>query len=348
MGQIISRRKAKTKLPSWYGDDHIIYAPPLSLEQCSSEQTAKYKTSIVEGERLIDLTGGLGIDCLALYSNFKETIYVEHDPFIASVFQYNCRILNKNIEVYNQTAESLFQSLPTKNKTTFYIDPDRREGTKKVFRFEDCSPNILEILTKIQSQENDVLIKASPLIDLSLGITQLKNVQSVFILSIKNEVKEVLFYLSSESSSNPEIVCEDIGTGLKLVFTIDEEKTADVKYGTLGKFLYDPMSVVTKAGAYKLISQKYGLGKLAPNSHFYTSNEVIDDFPGRIFQVMNDAPHKKEISGTGIFNIITRNYPLSTDGLKKKYRLREGGDLFLVGFRDQNGKSRLVICRKVK
>ncbi len=346
--QIISRRKAKSKLPEWFANQNLIMPPPLSLEQCSSRSTAAYKKQFLSGNHLIDLTGGMGIDTLALSENFNQTTYVEQYDWLCDVFEFNAKQLGKNIETINWNAEEVLAELET--KAHFFIDPARRDENKKqVFHFQNCSPNLIELLPLFEQKAESVLVKAAPMIDISLGIQQLKYVTEVHVVSVKNEVKEVLFLLEFDKSKEPEITCANLETDQpKLSFLLDEEKDETVEFSTIGNYLYDPNASILKAGAFKTIARKYKLKKLAVNTHLYTSDKLIKNFPGRVFEVVNPDCSKKDISqllSDGKANVITKNYPMKPEELKKKFKLKDGGDWFLIGYRDEKNKARLTLCR---
>ena len=212
--QIISRKKAKTKLPDWYSNLDLIMPPPLSLEQCSSPTTSAYKAGLIQGDVLVDLTGGMGVDTLAFAERFQEVHYVEMNQSIGQVFEHNREVLKKeNIQTHHHTSEEFLASFSS--KACFFMDPARRDEYKsRVFRFEDCSPNILELLPQFEQKAQRVLIKAAPMIDISLGIKQLEHVSEVHVVSVKNEVKEVLFLLDFEEPplQEPIIKCINLET----------------------------------------------------------------------------------------------------------------------------------------
>lgn len=351
--QILSKRKAKTKLASWYQNESVIYPPPLSLEQCSSPATAAYKASLMSGNIFTDLTGGMGIDTLAFADAFESSHYVEMNEQIAEVFRHNARALgHENIRVHHSTAEEYIKKF--EGKGHFYIDPARRgEHKSRVFLFEDCTPNMLEIMPLLREKAHRVLIKAAPMIDISLGIEQLGNVKEVHVVSLKNEVKEVLFLLDFEKPmEQPLIHCINLETNHQTCsFTSDNEKQAESRIAEASTYLYDPNSSILKAGAFKSIAREFGLGKLSINTHLYTSDELLGEFPGRIFEVIEPHVTKKNISNllpTGKANVITKNYPQRPEEIKKKFKLKDGGDYFLIGFKDLNNKARLVLAHRAK
>lgn len=350
--QLLSRRKAKDKLPGWFENDSLAYPPPLSVEQSSSEAAARYKTRLLSGAHLVDLTGGMGVDCLELSGNFEKTTFVERDEWLCTLFAHNQKLLSRNpITVENTSAERYLQALP--GKATFFIDPARRgQANKKVFRFEDSSPDVLGMLPLLRTKADHLLIKAAPMIDLTQGILQLENVKEVYVVSVKNEVKEVLFLVDFNFSSEPEIHCADLATGNDLFsFRLSDERAVKVGFEEVKNFLYDPNASILKAGAFKSVTQKYRIAKLAANTQLYTSDQLITHFPGRIFEVIDPVLKKSEIKRTipdGKVNVLTKNYPHSPEEVKKKYGLKDGGEFFLIGFRDFHEKPVLLLAKPVK
>ena len=192
--QILARQKAAGKLDQWVSSKNLIFPPPLSIEQASSQSTSEYKKGLIKGSLLVDLTGGTGIDCLALSENFDETIYVEQNSFLCELFQHNSDMLGESIRIQNETAENFLQSF--NGKATFFIDPARRDSAKnKVFKLEDCSPNLVELIPVLKTKTDAVLIKLSPLLDLTKTLEEVPNVKEVHIVSVKNDCKELLLLL---------------------------------------------------------------------------------------------------------------------------------------------------------
>lgn len=348
--QILSRRKAKDKLPNWLAKEAIVFPPPLSVEQSSSQAAAAYKSKLISGKNLIDLTGGMGVDCLALGQVFTHTTYVERDEWLCTLFQHNQDILtDKEITVVNATAEDFLKDF--QGKATFFIDPARRDIHKnKVFRFSDCTPNLIEILPVFKEKADQVLVKAAPMIDLTQGITELGNVKQIHVLSIKNEVKEVLFLVDFKCKGEPEIHCVNLNEDQKTFrFLLSEEKEAPLTHDPIKKYLYDPNSSILKAGGFKSVAMQYPVQKLGASTHLYTSADLIGDFPGRRFEVIKAHLQKKDIKKLlpdGKANVLAKNYPLKPEELKKKFNLKDGGEFFLIGYRDTDKKPSLLVCKK--
>lgn len=349
--QLLSRRKAKEKLPTWHSNPAVVFPPPLSIEQSSSEPAAAYKKRLISGDHLIDLTGGMGVDCLAVSEGFLKTTYVEQNPWLCELFEYNSTLFDKPIEVVNEDSDSLLNVFS--GKAHFFIDPARRDAEKKkVFLFDDCSPNVISLLPLFREKARKVLIKAAPLVDLSYGVAVLGSVSEVHILSIQNECKEVLFLLDFEFEDEPRIVCVNLNREKEehFAFTTSEEQQAKADFSEPLSFLYEPNPSIRKAGAFKSIALAYGLSKIAPNTHLYTSVELRADFPGRIFEVLHPDLSKGDLRNLfpdGRANVISKNYPLTPEEIRKKFKLKDGGESYLIAFRDQFEKGRMVKVGRV-
>jgi 16S rRNA G966 N2-methylase RsmD len=344
--QISGRRKAKIKLPLYYKSQNIIYPPGLNLEQSSSEETAAFKakilSSILVADKIIaDMTGGFGIDSLFLSHLFKKVLYVEPNDSLLSVARHNHEAFQvKNIEYHNNTAEEFLQSYVRKFDCAF-IDPSRRnKSSQKVFKLSDCEPDVPNLLSTIFQKADCVLIKTSPLLDIQQGIKELKHVEKVWIISVDNECKELLFFCRNGFKGEPHIAAVNLQEGHdEFEFSLTEEKSTSSKFSDPLTYLYEPNTSILKAGAFKLIGEKFSLFKLHPSTHLYTSKELDQDFPGRIFKIIRtvkpDAKILKETFPEGKANVITRNYPLTAEELKKKTKLKDGGELYLIGFSGQ-------------
>jgi hypothetical protein len=346
--QIQSRQKAKGKLPSWYANMEAILPPPLSLEQCSSEATAHYKAGLLSGNVLVDLTGGMGIDSMAFADRFDQVIYIEQNPTLCERMEHNAGVFKKRVTVINSTAEAYLSITSFDQSITFFIDPARRdENAKKVFRFEDCSPRIGDLIDKFRALKAKVIVKAAPLIDLKAGIQELSNVFSIHVVSLKNDCKEVLFLLDfGKPFEEPlNIVTANLG-GAKpelFHFSMKEEVEATPSYSDALRYLLIPNSSILKAGAFKRIAIQYNIFKISTNTHVYTSAEFVPDFPGRQFEIINASIPK----GLGKADVISRNHPLTPPQILKKYKLKEGGDHCILAFRDRHEKPQMLLTRKI-
>ncbi len=296
--QIASRQKAKIKLPEWYAEK-VWFPSKLSLEQCSSEATAKFKASLVSGNSLADLTGGFGIDTFYLSQNFLESHYVEQQEELCELTQYNFKVLNNDTDIHHSQSEEFLKNIQPP-LDWIYIDPARRgDRNQKVFLWEDCSPNLVELLPLLFEKGNNVMVKAAPMQDISRAIAELGNkVKEVYIIEWQGEVKELIYFLNQESVFNPKINAVQLSDEGKPIFSFNgdklKEEESSIKIGIPQQFLYEPSPVMMKAGLFKQLAQKFQLSKLHTNTHLITCQEIKKDFPGRIFKIENQIPVKKK------------------------------------------------------
>lgn len=356
--QIEGRERTADKLPTFASIPDWWYPVRLSCEQCSSELTARYKASLLsplalgEGkeERLLDLTGGYGVDTYFLSEQFIHTDYVEQNEELCRIAAHNFALSQKSkverqklsIAIHNTTAEDFLLSSPCGEAGwgLIFLDPARRDSHgSKVFRIEDCTPNVVELLPTLLAHSKRLLIKLSPMLDLTQAVTSLSQVNwDIHIVAIKNEVKEVLLL----SGGTGQITTIDLAQkDQAFVFTREEEQHCglDIRDGKLANYLYEPNAAILKAGAYKLVAQRFGLHKLDVNTHLYTSRQFIENFPGRVWRITEKQNLKQA-------NVLTRNYPLTPEQLKKKLHLRDGGTAFVIGCRVA-GKPTLMYAERV-
>lgn len=358
--QLTGRRKSKIKLPTWYKTKGIVYPPSVNLEQSSSEATALHKVRIARSLftnksnfALIDLTGGFGIDSFCFSRVFSSTHYVEPNKDLFEIAQHNHQTLGaSSIIHHNTSAQEFIDSSPPVNLV--FLDPSRRDQqSRKVFKLADCTPDISTLQAKIFEKGSFLLVKTSPLLDLQQGLREILHVKKVFVVSVDNECKELLFLAEKGYSGEVEIEAVDLtrdgNVKSTFTFSFEEENCATVQLSEPLEFLYEPNSAILKSGAFKLISQKFQLAKLASNTHLYTASKLVTDFPGRIFriEVLNpDIKKLNQLLPDKQVNVITRNYPLKAEELKKKLKLLDGGSKFLIGFSTQQ-KKHLALCSGV-
>lgn len=356
--QIEGRERTADKLPTFASIPDWWYPVRLSCEQCSSELTARYKASLLsplalgEGkeERFLDLTGGYGVDTYFLSEQFIHTDYVEQNEELCRIAAHNFALSQKSkverqklsIAIHNTTAEDFLLSSPCGEAGwgLIFLDPARRDSHgSKVFRIEECTPNVVELLPTLLAHSKRLLIKLSPMLDLTQAVTCLSQVNwDIHIVAIKNEVKEVLLL----SGGTGQITTIDLAQkDQAFVFTREEEQHCglDIRDGKLANYLYEPNAAILKAGAYKLVAQRFGLHKLDVNTHLYTSRQFIENFPGRVWRITEKQNLKQA-------NVLTRNYPLTPEQLKKKLHLRDGGTAFVIGCRVA-GKPTLLYAERV-
>ena len=356
--QIEGRERTADKLPTFASIPDWWYPVRLSCEQCSSELTARYKASLLsplalgerKEERFLDLTGGYGVDTYFLSEQFTHTDYVEQNEELCRIAAHNFALSQKSkverqklsIAIHNTTAEDFLLSSPCGEAGwgLIFLDPARRDSHgSKVFRIEDCTPNVVELLPTLLAHSKRLLIKLSPMLDLTQAVTSLSQVNwDIHIVAIKNEVKEVLLL----SGGTGQITTIDLAQkDQAFVFTREEEQHCglDIRDGKLANYLYEPNAAILKAGAYKLVAQRFGLYKLDVNTHLYTSRQFIENFPGRVWRITEKQNLKQA-------NVLTRNYPLTPEQLKKKLHLRDGGTAFVIGCRVA-GKPTLLYAERV-
>nr|WP_315032267.1 class I SAM-dependent methyltransferase [uncultured Chryseobacterium sp.] len=334
--QIKGKQIAGKKFP-FLLTEGIVFPPQLNMEQSSSEKTALYKSEILKGKKFIDLTSGFGIDAYYLSQNFEDITLIEQNAELLKMVEHNWNVLDRKASFINRQLEDF---LDENNKTfdVIYLDPARRDQNKnKVFLLEDLSPNILEIHEKLLSISHQVVIKLSPLIDLKYLISVVPNVFRIDIIAVKNDVKEVVIFLSKEVQNEIICHCVNLESGESVfTFVFGEEENAQSEYSEPERFIYIPNNSILKAGVFNLISDQFRLKKLHPNSHFYTSSEKKEDFPGRILEMK--SIDSKEIRKKEQYNIISKNYPLKPEEIKKKYSLKDGGEQYLIFTQSKKGK----------
>lgn len=355
--QISGRQTAKDKLPTWFANDEIIYPVHLSMEQASSEATAKYKASLIpDGNTpFVDLTGGMGVDFAFLSQRFANSVYVDKNRELCDIAKHNFEVLGlQNVVIENSTSESYLEKISKAD--VIFLDPSRRDDIgRKVVLIEDCSPNILEIQDLLLKKSKLILAKFSPMLDISLAIKSLKNIKEVHVVSVENECKELLFLLSSKAETTTYITVDlDKNRDIeKFYFTLEEEQSIEISYAkTIEKYLYEPNTSILKAGGFKSVAKQFDIKKLHVSSHLYTSNTLISDFPGRVFEVKNwFTPNKKNIksflSETKKANITVRNFPMSVAEIRQKTGLKEGGDVYLFATTLADGEKIWVVGKKL-
>lgn len=350
--QISGLQKAKQKLPTWYASEGIVFPPNINLEQTSSEITAKYKASLVFGERLIDITGGFGIDTFFFAEKMNRVMYCEINPELSEIAGHNFEVLGKsNIETFSGDGIEFLSS----TEQTFdwiYLDPARRNDYGgKVFLLEQCTPNAPEHLKLFNSKADHILIKTSPLLDLTAGIRELGKVAEIHIVSVNNEVKELLWVMHKRILSKPVIKTVNILKSEIQKFESPFDGNApEAPLSLSKKYLYEPNPAVMKSGLFAEVSRQTGTFKLHANSHLYTS-EGLTDFPGRKFEILQEVPYSKKILkkelGIKRANITTRNFPRSVEEIRKELKLEDGGDHYLFFTTNLKNEKIVLICTKI-
>lgn len=355
--QIAGRQTAAEKIPSWKEIEDIWYPKHLSLEQCSSEITARYKASLLQGDSLTDLTAGFGIDCSFLAAGFQSVTYVERQEELCEIAAHNFPILNLNhITVRNEDGVDHLKAMSPVD--CIFLDPARRnEHGGKTVAISDCEPDVAELEELLLSKANRIMVKLSPMLDLTLALKELEHTQEVHIISVNNECKELLLLLGQNPPAEVPIHCVNLSTKggqeeQHFVFTREQEQRSECAYtDTLENYLYEPNASLLKAGAFRSIATAYPVKKLHPNSHLYTSDTLITDFPGRIFRIVSQCSfNKKEIkenlADLKKANLTVRNFPATVAELRKRINLAEGGDTYLFASTLNNGQKILIRCEK--
>ncbi len=345
-------------MPEWFENENVIFPKMLSVEQCSSEITAKFKENLVFGETLIDLTGGMGVDVAYMSKNFKKALYFEQNTDLLNITKYNFEQLGiKRVEfVEGNSVEKLStRLLSNSNQNSWiYLDPHRRDDTGiKVVRLQDCEPNILAIKDLLFEYTDNILLKASPMLDIDLAILDLGNVSQVYVVAVDNEVKEVLFHLSKNNLN--EVILNAVNLTKQhskpLSFTKLQEKNASIKLSAPKQYLYEPNAAIMKTGGFRFVAQHFDLQKIAPHSHLYTSEKLVENFQGRTFKIIAVCKlDKKEISKhlwENKANITIRNFPLTVQQIRDKLKLSDGGSEYLFATTDAQNQKIVIVCRKL-
>lgn len=349
--QIEAKIRCEKKLPTWFHAQNIYYPNKLNIEQTSSEVTSKYKAGLIKGEAIIDLTGGFGVDCFYFAKQFKTVTHFEIDEKLSKIVAHNYRKLSvKNIQTINNNGIEYLKT----NSTQYdwiYIDPSRRHDTKgKVFFLKDCLPNVPEHLELLFKHSKNILIKTSPLLDISIGISELKFVKTIHVVAVNNDVKELLWILEQdfEGQINIETVNLKSKNTEYFKFPLEREKQGEASYSLPHIYLYEPNTAILKSGAFNEVSNQLSIFKLHKHSHLYTSNNLMD-FPGRTFKIDTVIPYnKKELKKSGIrkANITTRNFPETVQEIRKKFNIKDGGETYLFFTKDLNDNKIVIIANK--
>lgn len=349
--QIEAKKRSEKKLPTWFNTPKICYPNKLNIEQTSSEVTAKYKSSLVSGVSFIDLTGGFGVDAYYFSKQFKQVTHCEINSELSEVVNYNYETLGvSNIQCINGNGIEVLKKLDQPFDCIF-VDPSRRDASKqKVFLLSDCTPNIKIFQNLFLKYAKVVMIKTSPLLDLSATLLDLNNVKEIHVVAVNNEVKELLWRLEKDYEGRVGIKTINLlkDQSQKFEFNFDEESNSSAVYSDPLTYLFEPNSAVLKSGAFNTVGQHLNIKKLHKHSHLYTSDSLIV-FPGRIFKIGKQLPfNKKAFAKENIrkANITTRNFPLSVHDIRKKLKIKDGGNLYLFFTTNLNNEKIILVCSK--
>jgi hypothetical protein len=402
--QIAGRQVARKKLPSWAAVEGIVYPPHLNMEQCSSEQTARYKGGLTpnpspkgegnfKGDSMADLTGGFGVDFYWMSQGFEHRYYVEQNEALCEIAAHNFALLGLKCSVCCCTTATYLAQMP--HVSLIFLDPARRnEHGGRTYGIEDCSPNVLELMPQLMEKADRVMLKLSPMLDWRKAVDDVQqlrvnsqepsqchtlkeriaNVHEVHIVSVDNECKELLLIISKEHAENLRLVCvnndmvfDTVRTGRTQSALVTYQECAwDVLIA--GKchaedsplYLYEPNASIMKAGCFAEVEEQFPVRQISPNSHLFLSDVEIDVFPGRKFQILAiSSMNKQELKQTfneiinqkltsmESANIAVRNFPMTVDQLRKKLKLKDGGDTYIFATTTASGEHKLLICRKI-
>ena len=375
LDQIEGWQRARTKLPEWASKEGIIFPPHISMEQCSSERTAKYKSGILHSSgTLIDLTGGFGVDFSYMAKGFSKAVYVEQQSHLCDIAKHNFELLGlQHAEVVNADGVEYLHSLPLisnasrthlegeneengqqniEENIVIYLDPARRDvHGAKVYGIEDCTPNVLELQEELLKKASVVMIKLSPMLDLHAAIRALP-VSEVYIVSVGNECKELLLVLRKEGNNAVRVVC--VNDEALFEYSYGEQADYCVSEVDLqpSAYLYEPNASIMKVGCFDVLASRFPVKALSRNSHLFISSDEIADFPGRKFKIqaissMNKKELKRALAGVSQANIAVRNFPLSVAELRKRLKLKDGGDTYIFATTVGERNHTLILCKKI-
>ena len=369
--QIAAYQTIEKKIPSWAECDNLIFPPKLSLEQSSSELTAQYKAQLIkefmgnEPFTHIDLTGGMGIDCYFIAQYTQTSHYVELNPDLCQIAQHNFTHLNPNITVHNTTAEEFLKQTTDNGQQNssllIYLDPARRGNHgEKLVSISDCQPDVVELLPQMFQITDKVVVKLSPMLDITRAINELEHIEHLYVISVGNECKELLLFINRKYNGETQIHAINLKSTVNgqqttdrlLTGTLSHEAALTLTYAReVGRYLYEPYAAHLKSGLYKTIAEAYEVEKLHQHSHLYTSMELNSEFPGRRFEVEQVIPFDKK-SAKSLFkslkqaNLTTRNFPLAVSELRTQYKIKEGGATYIFATTLHDDSKVLIVCKK--
>ena len=351
LDQIAGRQKARVKIPSWASIDGIVYPPHISMEQCSSEQTARYKARIAgNGEKIVDLTAGFGVDMAFMSAGFKQAVHVEMQPQLCAISSENYKCLGLNhVQVVCSDGVGYLHQM--EHADLIFIDPARRDQHgARTYGIADCTPNVLEIIDEMLQKADRVMIKLSPMLDWQKTVADVGNVSQVHIVSVGNECKELLLEVKKGKDEKVKVFCVNDDQ----VFSYEIGETHPFTPSPLHSFtfLYEPNASVMKAGCFNLISHRFGITQPDANSHLFLSDKLVEGFPGRGFVIervstMNKRELKEALAGIDKANVAVRNFPLSVADLRKRLKLKDGGDVYIFATTDAKKGHLVLVCRKI-
>lgn len=350
--QIEARQLLRKKVTSWSENEDLLFPAHLPLEQCSSEASAQYKASLLQGHSFADLTGGLGVDTYFISQHFQQSDYVEQQTELCDLARHNFDVLKAGVIVWNETAEDFLNHCEPKD--CIYIDPARRDvNGRKTVSISDCTPDVSALQELLFQKAEKVMIKLSPMLDISKALEELRHVKEVHVVAVANECKELDFIMERDYQGEVQFICVNLlTTQPELRFTLEEECNCPSRLAEVVlNYLYEPNSAVMKAGCFKLLTERFVVSKLHKNSNLYTSEQLILDFPGRIFEVEGWAPYNKKVSQTLLSDVVqasiaVRNFPLSVAELRKILKIGDGDAIYLFATTLKGEKKILIRTKK--
>ena len=356
LSQIDGLQRVRSKIPSWYGVDGLVLPPALSLEQCSSERTARYKASLCAGQSLCDLTGGFGVDFAFMASRFERATYVEQHPELCEVMRHNAQVLHLAHATVVCADAAAFLASTAERFDCIFVDPARRDADGgKVVLLEQCQPNLAALYAPLLGRCGRLVAKLSPMLDISAALQLMPQTAEVHVVAVDGECKELLFVSQSDQApAEPVLRCVNLHGDAQQVFcfTRSQEQAAHCALAERPlAYLYEPNAAILKAGAFRAVAQEFGLLKLHQHSHLYTANKAVEAFPGRRFRVVDcfgagTAEAKQHLADVRAANIATRNFPESVAQLRRRLRLADGGDVYLFATTLSQGQRVIVRCAK--
>ncbi len=353
--QIAGWQTSRYKLPTWAATEGLLYPPHLNMEQCSSEQTARYKARLAgRGVSMVDLTGGFGVDFYWIAQGFQQRTYVECNEQLSAISAANFRLLGLECRVCCQDSISYLADMQP--VTLVYLDPARRnQQGARIYSIADCTPNVLELLPQLLEKSEKLLLKLSPMLDWRKAVSDLGSVHEIHIVSVDNECKELLLLLGREPVPQLRLCCVNNDNVFEVSYPADEcpscvSNACSVDAQT---YLYEPNASIMKAGCFQTLQQRFPVQQLGPNSHLFLSASEIADFPGRAFLIesvssMNKQELRKNLETLSQANISVRNFPMTAEQLRMKLKLKDGGDVYIFATTVQASQHKLFICRKIR
>lgn len=351
LNQIAARTKAEGKLPTWFQSENIVWPEKISVEQTSSETTASFKSKLISGNSLIDLTGGFGVDDFYFAKHIGSVTHCEINSELSDIARHNFTVLDaENITCITGDGLSILRELE-REFDCIYIDPSRRHDAKgKVFLLRDCEPNVPENLGTCFRYAKRILLKVSPLLDISSGLSELAFVKNIYIIAVRNEVKELLWEIEENYTAEITVHAINMVKDVESMFSFVWGNRPDPRYELPLAYLFEPNAAVMKSGGFDDVATQFSIGKLHRHSHLYTASEMIPGFPGRTFRILEtllyDKASMKKISGQKA-NVTARNFPEDVASLRKRWKLTDGGDRYFFFTTDVHNRKIVLLCAKI-